>query len=355
MLFTNLLYKSNCWGKKMKVLILGGTGVISRSIVTELLALKHEVTVFNRGTKNLELSGDIQVISGDRTDRTAFETEMQRHQFDAVIDMICFNAEDAKSTVRAFAGRAQHIIITSSIAAYKRPYLSCPVIEDAVELWDDPVFPYAFHKAEMERYLQSVIEQQQLPITIIRPSLTYGPGAANIGVLRQNYGIMDRIRKGKPLIMFGDGKTPWSWTFVSDLAKAYAAVVGRKASYGQSFHVASEERRIWDDLYLEFGRIVGVEPQIIHIPSELLFRAAPNLCGHLYYEKSYAGLFDNTKFRTIVPEFRAEITLSQGLKGIAEWFEAEAKWVDPEKDQLEDQLVQMYTDFSARLEGLYTK
>lgn len=339
----------------MKVLVLGGTGVISRSIVTELLLHNHEVTVYNRGTRNLAFDGDVQVISGDRTARDVFEAEMQKHQFDAVIDMICFNVEDAKSTVRAFAGRVQHILMTSSCAAYRRPYHSCPVVEEAEVLWDDPIFPYALHKAEMEKYLQSVIVQQQLPITIIRPSLTYGPGAANIGVLRQNYGIMDRIRKGKPLIMFGDGKTPWSWMFASDLAKAYVAVIGRKAAYGQFFHVTGEERRIWDDLYLEFGRIVGVKPQIIHMPAELLLKAAPNLCGHLYYEKSYAGLFDNAKFRTIVPEFRAEITLSQGLKGIADWFEAEAKWVDPEKDQLEDQLAQMYMDFSARLEGLYVK
>ena len=196
----------------MKVLILGGTGVISRAIVEGLLNENHDVALFNRGNNPLSFKGKIQQITGDRQDRDAFKRKLNEETFDAVIDMLCFNEADARSTIETFKNNTNQIVICSSIAAYKRPYKTVPTIESEESLHVDPVFSYAFQKAEVERYLSKVIRKDKLPITIIRPSLTYGPGAANIGVLRQNYGIVDRIRKGKPLVMFGDGSTSWCWT-----------------------------------------------------------------------------------------------------------------------------------------------
>ena len=339
----------------MKVLILGGTGVISREIVRQLLAKGHEVAVFNRGSKALPFAGDVESLVGDRTRRDEFEAAMQRTSYDAVIDMICFTPDDARSTVRAFGDNAGHIIVTSSIAAYKRPYRSVPTVEAMETMWDDPVFPYAFNKAEMEKPLWQSIKQDKLPITIVRPSLTYGPGAANIGVLRQNFGIVDRIRRGKPLVMFGDGSTSWNFTFVPDLAKGFVAIAGNAKTFGEDYHVTNDECRIWEDLYLEFGRLVGKAPKIIHIPSELLYSAAPNLCSHLYFEKTFAGLFDNSKLRSVAPGFKPDVSLHEGLKSIMAWYEAEAHTVDAEKDALEDHLVALYDDFAAKMKNLYVK
>jgi len=339
----------------MKVLVLGGTGVISREIVKLLLVNNHEVTIFNRGNKQLSFSGDVRQITGDRLNHEEFEASMQKEQFDVVIDMICFNEEDAKSTLRAFGGNTGHLIICSSIAAYKRPYKTVPTVEEAEELFDNPTFGYAFHKADMERYLWKEIAEKQLPITIIRPSLTFGPGAANIGILRQNYGIVDRIRKGKSLVMFGDGSTPWNFTFTPDLAKGFVGVAGNKKTYGKAYHITNEDRHLWEDLYLEFGRIVGKEPKIVHIPSELLYKAAPNLCAHLYFEKTYTGLFDNTNIKRDVPEFEATISLHQGLQTILDWYETEAHTIDPEKDALEDKLVNLYESWAEQIANLYTK
>jgi len=339
----------------MKILILGGTGVISRSIVGQLLTKNHDVVAFNRGNHPLPFLKDVQHIVGDRLDRDAFKTRFQKETFDAVIDMICFNEADAISTVDTFKNNTEQIVICSSIAAYKRPYKTVPTVEASEELHENPEFEYAFHKAEVERYLHETIQKEQLAITIIRPSLTYGPGAANIGVLRQNYGIVDRIRKGKALVMFGDGSASWSWTFAPDLAKAFVGVLGNKRTYGQAYHATSEERHIWEDLYLEFGKIVGVDPHIVHIPSELLHRAAPDLCGHLFYEKTFVGLFDNSKIKKDVPSFTIDISLNQGLKTILEWWEKEAATVDREKDILEDRLVNLFNHWADQMVNLYTK
>ncbi|GAB4371735.1 MAG: SDR family oxidoreductase [Spirochaetales bacterium] len=336
----------------MKILILGGTGVISRAIVERLLEQNHEVILFNRGKRNVPFSRDVRVIVGDRFAEDGLEQALGKETFDVVIDMICFNPKDAEITLRVFAERAGHIIVTSSIAAYKRPYHTLPTREDAEELLDKPLFPYAFNKAEMERYIWAEVEKRKLPVTVIRPSLTYGVGAANIGVLRQNYGILYRIRNGKPLVMFGDGSTPWQFTFVEDLAKAYAGVVGNPKAFGQAYHATTDEIHRWEDLYLEFGKIVGKEPRIVHVPSELLMQAAPELCSHLYFEKTFPGVFDNGKIRTVVPDYKAEVSLHEGLARIAEWFDREAAEVDPLKDKLEDQIVSFYEEFAGKMKDL---
>ncbi|MDB5800623.1 MAG: hypothetical protein JWL63_1562 [Rhodocyclales bacterium] len=339
----------------MKVLILGGTGVISRAIVDRLLVQGHEVVAYNRGSKRLKFAGPVAHITGDRADRATFKSVMQSQRFDVVIDMICFTEADATSTVETFRGRVEQIIICSSSSAYRRPYVTTPVQEDAELLCEDPVFPYSFNKAQIERYLQRQIRDASLPITIIRPSFTIGPGHTGLGVLRQAYGIVDRIRKGKPLLMFGDGNNPWSFTFAPDLAKAFAGAVGNRKTYGQHYHATSEWRTVWNDVYLEFGKILGREVKLFHLPAEVLYRAAPKLCAHLYYEKSFAGLFDNSKIKRDVPEFEATITLNEGLRNLLAWYEAEFNVVDPEKDALEDRLYEIHTDLMRNVANLYIK
>ncbi|NNF45244.1 MAG: NAD-dependent epimerase/dehydratase family protein [Desulfobulbaceae bacterium] len=336
----------------MKVLVLGGTGVISREIVKLLIAEQHEVTLYNRGSRDLQFTDGIRLMSGNRLARNKFESVMQNERFDAVIDMICFNEADARSTVAAFADSGAHIVICSSVAVYKRPYKSVPTVESAEELFDDPTFPYAFDKAEVERYLNRVIAERKLPLSMIRPSLTFGPGAANMGVLRQNYGIIDRIRKGKPLVMFGDGSTVFSFTFTADLAKAFVGILGDEKTFGEAYHVCSEERSRWEDLYLAFGRVLESEVEIVHIPSELLAAANPDLFSHLYFEKTYPGLFDNSKIRGVLPDFRCEIDLNEGVRMMVEWFEKEANQVDQEKDALEDRLVELHAGWKTQMKEL---
>ncbi|MDF2962801.1 MAG: nucleoside-diphosphate-sugar epimerase [Paenibacillus sp.] len=326
--------------------------MISRQIVERALVAGHEVVIFNRGTKRLPFAEDLEWITGDKSDHEAFRKLMEGRQFDAVIDMISFNEADARSTVETFKGSAGQLIMCSSIAVYKRPYKSNPIREEAEELFDNPEFGYAFQKAEMERYLQGVIREGGLPVTIIRPSLTYGVGAANLGVLRQNYNIVHRIRNGKPLVMFGDGTTPWSFTFAPDLAKAFVGAVGNQQTYGKTYHATSEEVRVWNDLYLEFGKIIGIEPQIVHMPSELLMRANPGLFAHLYYEKSYSGLMDNSKIKQDIPGFDVTISLNEGLQMMLDWYESEANSVDAEKDLMEDRLTELFFQWGRQIEAL---
>ena len=328
----------------LKVLVLGGTGVISREIVEQLSLANHDVTVFNRGKRGVELPSNVAQLEGDRHDTQAFSDMMKGHNFDVVMDMICYNVEDAKTTVNTFRGRAKHLIVCSTVAAYQRPFRQLPIREENEELLHHPTFPYGYYKAEMERYLLSSLVPDELPVTIIRPSLTYGIGCANVGVLRQNFGIVDRIRKRKSLVMFGDGTTPWNFTFAKDLAKAFIGSAMNPKTYRKAYHATNSNLHYWEDLYLEFGRVLGIEPNIVHLPTAILKAANPELCSHLDDEKKFPSIFDNSNIQNDVPLFRPQITLYDGIKTLVEWYERDNHVVDSFKDRLEDQLVELYRD-----------
>ncbi len=323
----------------MKVLLVGGTGVISSGIVKQLVEDGHDPVVLSRGSRKPSRDG-VATLVADKGDRAAFVKQMQDQRFDAVIDMISFNSDDVQTTIEAFEGRADHIVVCSTIAAYKRPYASLPVREDAESLWDDPDFGYAYNKAQMEKTAMAAWTERQVPITLIRPSLTFGVGGANLGTLRQNYGIVDRIRRGRPLVLFGDACQGFSFTFVPDLARAFVGVLGKSAAFGQAYHATSEEPTIWKDFYLTFGRLLGKEVELAYIPSAYLKDAKPELFAHLNLEKTYDGLFSNDKLRSIIPGFRAQITLEEGLRDMLTWWEESGATADPEKDRMEELLAE---------------
>jgi nucleoside-diphosphate-sugar epimerase len=326
----------------MNVLILGGTGVISTAIVDRLHSLSHKVTVLNRGLRKARYFKTPEILMGDKTDIGVFKSLVEGRRFDAVIDMICFKVEDVESTLDVLGDKAGHFVFTSSVAAYKRPIRQLPISEDCETGPAEADYPYGHHKDKMEKFLKT--KMGKIPITIIRPSLTYGVGCSNVGVMRNNYGIVDRIRRKKPIVVFGDGTNPWVWTFAPDLAKAYAAVLGRPACYGQTYHATSEDRHIWDDLYTEFGRRVGEEPRLIHISTETLLKVSEDPFRNLFQEKMYCGIFDNSKIIRDAPEFVCDYKLSGIVDALCGWYDSdpEARAVDQNKDKLEDSVVEKY-------------
>lgn len=322
----------------MKVLVIGGTGIITRVVVRQLVERGDTVSAVNRGVSSVELPEVVEQLRGDRTRPEAFRRVFEERTFDAVVDAVCFGPEDARQTLELFGAKAAHIVVLSSIAAYRRPPRRIPICEDSEELWDNPDYVYGYRKARMEQVL---FEQSPggAQITVVRPSLTFGEGARNVGVLRQNAGIVDRIRRGKPLLLFGDGTNPWSFSFAGDIAAAIVSLLGEQRAAGRAFHIASEEPTLWRDLYLEFGRIGGVEPVFAFLPSKTLYSVDPDRFGHIFFEKCYPGLFDCSRLREVLPGYRARIGLRDGLEALIASWDADGLQPDPELDALEDTLV----------------
>lgn len=338
----------------MNILILGGTGVISRAITKEAVQQGNTVTLFNRGLRKVNFDFDttrIKTIVGDRTNNAQFVQLLSSEKPDVVIDMISFNKNDAKQTLDVFSKKCGQIIFTSSSSVYAHPYKTFPIKEDEEILTNDPTFPYGFEKAEMEKFIWNYRKENTdtCPVIIIRPSLTFGEGCMNIGVLRQNANIIYRIRNHQPLVMPGDGTALWAFTFAPDLAKGYLLCCGNKKAFNNSFQIANDELCIWQNLYDVLGEIVGIQPEYVYVPSAILNKAKPDLFAHFQYEKKYATIFDMSKIKSICPEFKCSISLKDGMNKILNWWDNGGLAFDKDKNDLEDKIVNCVKKFEKNL------
>ena len=322
----------------MRILVLGGTGVISRAIVSEGLKAGHEMITLNRGTRKVNFPGIPRLIRADWRDAAAYRESTLGLQVDAVIDVLSQSREDAERTMTCFGGETRQWIFTSTSCAYAKPFARYPVREAETTPWSDPAYAYPYRKAQMEAWLFARMKDSQAPVTIIRPSLTYGEGCANIGVLRQNVNILYRLRQGKPLLLYDDGRTVFTFTFAPDLARGYLACCGNPAAYGQDFHITSENRAEMAEYYRVFGKIAGCEPVFAYLPSRRLYELDPVMFDHIWFEKRFDHIFSLDKIRTACPDWAPRIGLEEGLRHMVGWWESEGLLPDPEKDALEDRL-----------------
>lgn len=286
----------------MKILVLGGTGVISTEIVEQLVARGDEVTVYNRGLTPRSIPDGVARIVGDRTLHGSFAVEMARHAFDAVIDMIAYMPSDAESLIEAFAGRAKQLIVCSTVSVYGGPLTRLPAREDEPHR---PVSRYGRNKSHIESLVLGAHGKGGTATTIIRPSFTAGAGVS-IGTLFDDT-IPDRLRRGLPLIVPGDGTTPWSVAHASDVARAFVGAVLNERAYGQAYHVASDEHTTWGHIFRTLKGAVGSTSELIHVPVDWLASVAPRRSVGVAYVYQFPALFDNAKaardlgFKTTVP------------------------------------------------------
>lgn len=325
----------------MRILVIGGTGVISRAIISEGIRAGQEMIALNRGQRRVSFEVTPRAIQADWQDAAAFHQKTAGLAVDVVIDMLSRSPEDAERTLTCFGGATRQWIFTSTTCAYRKPFAAYPVREAETGRWNDPVYPYAYNKARMETWLFDKMRETAAPITIIRPSLTYGEGCANIGVLRQNANIVRRIRQGKPLLLYDDGKTVFTFTFAPDLARGYLACCLNPAAYSQDFHITSRNEADMETYYRTFGRIVGAEPVFAYLPSKTMFDLDPQQFDHIWYEKRFSHIFSLDKIHQAAPAWEPRITLEDGLRHMIAWWEEQQAPLDAEKDALEDRLCKL--------------
>ena len=318
----------------MRVLIVGGTGNISASIVQLLLKKGHEVTCYNRGERGI-LPKDVRHIQGDRKQREAFEGAMQNETFDAAIDMICFNAEDAASSVRAFRG-IERFLQCSTVCTYGVDYDWLPVTEDHPI---HPISEYGLNKhAADEVYLQAH-HDFGFPVTLVKPSTTYGP---QMGVNRQiarEFSWLDRIRKGKPIVVCGDGKAVHQFLHVDDAAKGFVGLLGKEVSKGQTYHLVNRGFISWEDHHRTVMKILGREVELVGIPLlDLMTAGVPDIgvCEAIF---SHNTIYSAEKLFRDVPEFQPTVSLEIGFRQIIELMDADGRIPDSDQLTWEDRLI----------------
>jgi len=301
----------------MKILIIGGTGLISTAISRQLLEAGHDLTLYNRGETEPRLPEGYQVIQGDRKDTEAFEAQMAALDgFDSVIDMVCFKPEQAESDIRAFSGKVNQLIFCSTVDVYTKPPKAFPVKENHER---HALSDYGRDKAKCEDLLMAAHENADFNTTILRPASTYGEGGNIIHTFGWETYFLDRLRKGKPIIVHGDGEALWVSCHVDDVGRAFVNAVGNQQAFGKAYHVTGEEWQTWNQYHERLAEAIDApKPTIIHIPADLLVRISPEKAMTTYLNFQYTNIFDNSAAKEDL-DFKVTVDWKAGARRTYDW------------------------------------
>ncbi len=328
----------------MRVLIIGGTGLISTAIVDHLVARGDDVTIFNRGVTGVRFAGAdrVRVLRGDRHDFAAFETQMHdataRHRFDAVIDMVAFQPAEAESLLRAFSGRVKQLVVCSTVCVYGGPMTRVPADDDEPHR---PVTQYGRNKSAIEKTLLAANGRDGLHTTVLRPSFTTGEGHTLGGAVMFDDSTLERFRKGRPIVVHDDGNTPWAIAHVSDVARGFAGALLNQRAYGQSYHLTSDQHTTWDGVYRAMAEAAGGQSPFVHIPTKWLADVAPRRTVGINFIYQHGSTFDNSKAARDLG-FRTTVPLSETFRRQIAWMEANQKVVRVEDEPFQDLLIEAF-------------
>ena len=301
---------------KMKVLFIGGTGIISTAISKKLLESgEHELFIINRGNRNSCLPDGFKPITCDINDEAEVKKLIERMEFDVVADFIAFVPSQLERDYRLFAGKTKQFIFISSASAYQKP-LSDYRINEGTPL-SNPYWQYSRDKIACEDYLMKMYRDEGFPVTIVRPSHTYDERKIPLGVHGANgsWQVAKRMLEGKQVIIHGDGSSLWTMTHNSDFANAFIGLMGNLHAIGESVNITSDESLTWNQIYRAIADALGVELKPYYVPSDFLAKCSNyDFTGGLIGDKSNTVVFDNTKLKRLVPGFTATIRFDQGVR-----------------------------------------
>ena len=305
----------------MKILFIGGTGNISGACTRLAMEKGMEMFHLNRGTRKRDLPRGIQTITADINDVEAVKKVIRNNFFDVVVNFIAFVPQDIQNDFELFKNKTNQYIFISSTSAYQKP-INHPVITESTPL-KNPYWQYSRDKIACEDLLNDLYRNHDFPMTIVRPSLTYETVIpAAIGSW-DDFTIIDRIRKGKKIIVHGDGTSLWTITHSIDFAKGLVGLFGHQQAIGLAFHITSDEILTWNQIYEAIALAAGKKANIVHIPSDFIAAIDDVHTGNLIGDKANSVIFDNTKIKTFVPDFHANISFKEGIRRTVRWFEAD--------------------------------
>ncbi len=327
----------------MKVLFIGGTGIISSACTRLALQRGIGVTLFTRGQHAADCPG-AETIHADINDAPAVARALQDRHFDVIVNWIAFTPADIERDLELFRGRTRQYIFISSASAYQKPS-NCYLITGSKPL-ANPHWDYSRNKIACEERLLRAYREDAFPVTIVRPSLTYGESLIPLVInsWERSYTVVDRMLKGQKVIVPGDGSSLWVITHNTDFAKGFAGLLGNEQAIGHAFHITTDEVLTWDQLYRTVAAAAGVEPRIVHIPSDCMVACLPEMEGTLIGDKSVSVVFDNGKIKRFVPDYVATTRFAQGIRQSLAWFDADPrrKLIDSEENDTWDKLIDSY-------------
>lgn len=328
----------------MRLLFIGGTGNISTACTELAVARGHEVTLLNRGHRPIGIPG-VKVITADWHDLGATQAALGTRTWDVVVNFIVYKPEEIEGDLQLFRGRTGQYVFISSASCYQRPVRHYLITEGTPLA--NPLWQYSRDKIACEDRLLRAHREEAFPVLIIRPSLTYGDAKVTLPLNSwdRSYTAVHRLRTGKPLIIPGDGTSLWTITHNSDFAKGLLGLLGNPQTHGQAFHITSDEVQTWNQYFEAVAEAAGVQsPRFVHIASETLIAAQPELQGTLLGDKVTSVVLDTSKLKRFVPGFAATVPFHEGIRRTLAWFDADPRRqvIDQALDERTDRMIAAY-------------
>jgi nucleoside-diphosphate-sugar epimerase len=320
----------------MKVLFIGGTGIISSACAELALKQGVELYLLNRGKSFRPAAQGAIILQADIHNPQTVEKALSGLEFDAVVEWVAFTPNQVEADIAFFRNRTHQYIFISSASAYQKPPRSVPIIESTP--LDNPFWQYSRDKAVCEALLQQAGKREGFLFTIVRPSHTYD---RTLLPFEGRYTTVARMRQRMPVVVQGDGTSLWTMTHHRDFAVGFVGLLGNPRAIGEVYHITSDELLTWNQIYTIVGHAAGVEPKLVHVPSEIIAEYDPGWGASLLGDKAHSMIFDNSKIRQLVPEFKPAIPFEQGAKEIMAWYDEDVsrQVVDERNDKLQDELI----------------
>ncbi len=322
----------------MKVLFIGGTGIISSACSELALKKGYDLYHFNRGKSFRKIDG-VKTINGDIRNYDESKRLLGNEEFDVVVQFIAFTPDHIKNDIKLFTGRTKQYIFISSASVYETPPTRIPVTEQTP--LKNPFWKYSRDKIACENILMRAGYEDFFPVTIVRPSHTYDK---TLIPFEGGYTVLDRMKKRKKIVVHGDGSSLWTLTHHKDFAKGLVGLFGNEKSLVETFHITSDEILSWNRIYEIVSNIMEVNPEIVYVPSTVIAKYHPEMGVSLLGDKAHSMIFDNSKIKKVVPDFSATISFEEGAKEIVDWYNRkENQIVDMEIDNIFDKIIEDYT------------
>jgi len=303
--------------KKLKVLFIGGTGVIS-SACSQLAAESGiELYLLNRGQTACPVPKAARTITADIRNKDSAASAIEQLTFDAVVDWIAFIPRHIQTDFELFRTKTAQFVFISSASAYQKPPAVLPITESTP--LENPFWQYSRDKIACEQLLLDLHERDGFPVTIVRPSHTYDQKSLPFD---GGCTVLDRMRKGKKVIVHDDGSSLWTLTHHRDFAKGFVPLLADPRTIGQAFHITSDETLTWNRIFELTAEAAKVTPQIVHVPSDTIASFDPKWGESLLGDKAHNAVFDNSKIKSFVPGFEAAVSFADGVKEIVSYYDA---------------------------------
>ncbi len=302
----------------MKVLFVGGTGIISSACSRLALERGIELYLLNRGQSVRPVPAGARVLRGDIRDPGSARAALGDLAFDAVAEFIAFTPDHIETDLALFRGRTQQYVFISSASAYQTPPASLPVTESTV--LDNPFWQYSRNKIACEERLVRAYREEKYPVTIVRPSHTYD---CTLVPMDGGWTTIDRMRRGQEVVVHGDGTSLWTLTHHADFARGFVGLLGNSKAIGEAVHITSDEWLSWNQIFELMARAAGATLRPVHVPSDLIAAHDPNWGPGLLGDKAHSMVFDNSKIKRLVPDYECRIPFSRGAAEIVAWYDAD--------------------------------